>query len=108
MDWKLVAATFSAIFVAELGDKTQIAAVALSGGSSSRWAVFLGASLALVAATALAVLAGGIVGRYIPELWLKRGAGAVFVVMGILLLLSKPAAPTNIDEPPAVSASRGQ
>lgn len=90
MDWKLASATFLTIFVAEMGDKTQLAAFALAGGSSSKWAVFVGASLALVATTVIAVLAGGLVGRYVPELWLKRGAGVAFIAMGCLMLLARP------------------
>ena len=90
MDWKLTSGTFVAIFVAEMGDKTQLAAFALAGGASSKWAVFIGASLALIATTAIAVLAGGVVGRYVPEIWLKRGAGALFIAMGLMLLLAKP------------------
>ncbi len=101
MDWKLSTGTFVAIFVAEMGDKTQLAAFALSGGANSKWSVFLGASLALVATTAIAVLAGGLIGRHVPELWLKRGAGALFVVMGILMLLTK--APEQGAAPPAAS-----
>ena len=90
MDWKLTSGTFVAIFVAEMGDKTQLAAFALAGGSSSKWAVFIGASLALIATTAIAVLAGGVVGRYVPAVWLRRGAGALFIAMGVLLVLAKP------------------
>jgi len=87
MDWKLASTTFVAIFIAEMGDKTQLAAFALAGGGSSKWTIFIAASLALVATTALAVLAGGIVGRYIPEVWIKRFAGALFISLGILMVL---------------------
>lgn len=104
MDWKLTSATFLAIFVAEMGDKTQLAAFALAGGGSSKWAVFIGASLALIATTAIAVLAGGLVGRYVPDLWLRRGSGALFIVMGILLLLAKPGEPTPMPETPTREA----
>lgn len=95
MSWKLFGSTFTAIFIAEVGDKTQLAAFALAGSNSQRWTVFFAASLALICATAIAVLAGGIIGRYIPAIWLKRGAGVVFLVMGILFLLSKPEAPAE-------------
>ena len=98
MAWKLASATFLTIFVAEMGDKTQLAAFALAGGGSSKWAVFIGASVALVATTAIAVLAGGLVGRYVPELWLKRGAGVAFVAMGLVFLLAKPGPPTTEKE----------
>lgn len=90
MDWKLFASTFAAIFVAEMGDKTQLATLAMAGGGSSRWLVFAGASLALIATTAIAVLGGAVVSRYVPLIWIKRGVGAIFIVLGVLYLLSKP------------------
>lgn len=89
MDWKIVLTAFGSIFLAEIGDKTQLAAFALAGSGSSKWAVFVGASLALIAATAIAVLAGGFVERHIPAHWVKRGAGALFIVIGILLLVTQ-------------------
>ena len=90
MDFKLFASTFLAIFVAELGDKTQLAALSLSAGSKSRWAVFLGSALALVATSAIAVAAGDAVSRVVTPLWLRRIAGAVFVLMGIWFLVKRP------------------
>jgi len=89
MDWKLFGTTFATIFLAEMGDKTQLAALSFAAGGSSRWVVFAASALALVATSALAVLAGGAVGRVVPPIWLKRGAGALFLVLGVLFLLSK-------------------
>jgi putative Ca2+/H+ antiporter (TMEM165/GDT1 family) len=105
MQYKLLGSTFLAIFLAEMGDKTQLAAFALSSGSSSRWSVFVGASLALIATTALAVIAGGAIGRYIPEIWIKRAAGAMFIALGIAFLLARPSPPDtpNALETPAAS-----
>ena len=88
MDWKLFASTFVAVFLAEMGDKTQIATMSLSGASSSRWSVFAGSALALVATSAIAVLLGGVVSRYVPAIWVKRAAGAVFIVLGVVYLAS--------------------
>jgi len=88
MDWKLVASTFVAVFLAEMGDKTQLATMTLAAGSS-RWAVFAGSALALVATSAIAVLAGEVVARAVPAHWLRRGAGLVFVAMGLLFLLGR-------------------
>jgi putative Ca2+/H+ antiporter (TMEM165/GDT1 family) len=90
MDWKLFASTFAAIFVAELGDKTQLAALSFSAGSSSKWTVFAGSALALVASSAIAVAGGEAVSRVVSPLWLRRIAGVVFVAMGLLFLLRKP------------------
>jgi putative Ca2+/H+ antiporter (TMEM165/GDT1 family) len=88
MDWKLFASTFAAIFLAELGDKTQLATLTLASGGS-RWVVFGGAALALVASTAIAVLAGEAVSRVIPPIWIRRGAGALFLVLGLTFLFTK-------------------
>lgn len=96
MDWKLFSTAFVSVFLAEIGDKTQLAAFALSGGASSKWAVFIGASLALIAATAIAVLAGGFVQRYVPVYWIKRGAGVLFIAIGVLLLITQQ---SSSDEP---------
>ena len=92
MDWKLFGSTFLAIFLAELGDKTQLTTFSLAAGGASRWVVFGGAALALVATSAFAVIAGEAVARAIPPIWLKRGAGALFVVMGLLFLLEDASA----------------
>lgn len=89
MDWKILGTTLVTIFLAELGDKTQLATLSFASGGSSRWAVFLGASLALIATTALAVLVGESLGRVLPPSVLRRVGGALFVLLGILFLLSR-------------------
>ena len=89
MDWKLFISTFGAIFVAELGDKTQLAALSLSAGSKSKWVVFLASALALTASSAIAVAVGEGVSRVISPLWLKRAAGVIFILLGVLFLVRK-------------------
>lgn len=86
MEWKALLTAFVTVFVAELGDKTQLATFSLAAGGASRWTVFAGSALALVATSAIAVLAGGALGRLISPVWLKRGAGALFLVLGVLFL----------------------
>lgn len=87
MDKKLFLTTFAAIFIAEMGDKTQLATLSAAGSAtSSRWNVFFAASLALVATSAIAVIAGEAVARYFPPVWIKRAAGIVFIVLGALYL----------------------
>jgi Ca2+/H+ antiporter, TMEM165/GDT1 family len=88
MDWKLALSTFGAVFLAELGDKTQLATMAFAASGKSRWAVFMGAACALVATSAIAVLAGEAVSRAIPPVLLKRAAGTAFVAIGLWVLWS--------------------
>ena len=86
MDWKLLAATFTAVFFAELGDKTQLATLTLAGESGKTMTVFAGSALALVTSALIAALLGSVLNRYIDPIWIKRVAGIAFVVMGILIL----------------------
>ena len=90
MDWKLLATTFGAVFVAELGDKTQLATLSLaSGKATNRLSVFVGSASALVCTSLIAVLAGEIISRYVPPQYLRRGAGAIFIVLGLLYIFRK-------------------
>lgn len=89
MDIKTLLATFGLIFLAELGDKTQFAALCLSADSESRLAVFLGASLALVTSALLAVLLGALLARCFPPYVVKTVAGILFIVMGAVMLITR-------------------
>ncbi len=89
MDWKIFGTAFLTLFLAEIGDKTQLAVVTMSANTDSKVAVFLGASLALVLVSLLAVLAGGFLSQFIPVEWLQRIVAAAFIVIGILMLLGK-------------------
>jgi Ca2+/H+ antiporter, TMEM165/GDT1 family len=89
MDWKLFFSTFAAIFVAEIGDKTQLATLSLAAGKGSRLSVFAGSACALVATSAIAVLVGDALARFIPPIWLKRAAGVTFLVIGAFFLLER-------------------
>jgi putative Ca2+/H+ antiporter (TMEM165/GDT1 family) len=84
MDLKLAATVFGVVFLAELGDKTQLATLLFSAKSpESLFTVFLGASLALVLTSAIGVAAGGLVARYVSPELLSYVAGAGFVVIGV-------------------------
>ena len=89
MDWKLFLATFGAVFLAELGDKTQLATMALAGDSKKPWVVFAASSLALILAAGLGAVAGGLLGKWVPETWVRRGAALLFIGAGVWLLLRK-------------------
>src|SRR5262245_53069641 len=86
MDWKLAASTFGLVFLAELGDKTKLAALALSGKSGKPLPVFVGAGAALLPGTLLGVLVGGALRKYISERTMSLGAAALFIVVGAWLL----------------------
>lgn len=89
MDWKIFGTAFVTLLLAELGDKTQLAIITMTASTDSKLAVFLGASLALVFVSLLAVLVGGLLSQYIPTEWLHRIAAAAFIVIGVLMLLGK-------------------
>jgi putative Ca2+/H+ antiporter (TMEM165/GDT1 family) len=78
----LLASTFVTVFLAELGDKTQIATLLLSAQSGRPWLVFAGAATALVASSLLGVLAGRWLSRWLPPQRLELLAGGLMVVLG--------------------------
>ena len=86
MEWKLLGVSFVTIFLAELGDKSQIAAIALGGSSKHPKAVFLGTSAALLLASLLGVLAGEGAAEFLPARWLKGAAALGFAVLALRLL----------------------
>ena len=89
MDWRVFLTTFGVIFLAEMGDKTQLAAMTMSAQTKRPWAVFIGSALALTAVSAIGVVVGGVVGNYVPIIWVKRVAAVAFIVIGVLILLDK-------------------
>ena len=66
MDWRVAFTTFGIIFLAELGDKTQIAAMTMAAQKKRPWEVFIGAAVALVAVSAIGVVVGSALGQYLP------------------------------------------
>jgi len=89
MIWNGFWIAFVTIFLAELGDKTQLMCLSLGVKFRSFWSVFLGAMAAFAAATALAVLAAGILDRYVPMTAVRFFSGILLVALGILILLRK-------------------
>ncbi|MEW5847848.1 MAG: TMEM165/GDT1 family protein [Myxococcota bacterium] len=87
MDWKLLVSTFAMVFVAEIGDKTQLATLLLASSRPSKLAVFLGSALALVSTSALAVLGAELIGRFVSPQILRYVAGGLFLVLGVVTLL---------------------
>lgn len=89
MDLKLLFSTFGLVFLAELGDKTQLATLSLAASGHSKLSVFAGSALALILTSAIAVVVGAGLTRVVPEVWIHRVAGVGFIVMGVLFLAGK-------------------
>ena len=89
MDWRVFITTFGVIFLAEMGDKTQLAAMTMAAQSKRPWTVFISTALALAAVSAIGVLVGSVLGNYLPLIWIKRLAACAFIVIGILILAGK-------------------
>ena len=88
-DWKLLWSTFVLLFVAELGDKTQLAVILSSANTNRPWTVFLGAALALITVTLIGTLAGQVITRFVSPDILRKGAAGLFVLMGMLMFFDK-------------------
>ncbi len=88
MDWKMVAVVFGSVFIAELGDKTQLATILFaSNKEASKWLIFIGASLALITTSAIGVFAGGFLSQFVTEKQLSIAAGIGFVLIGTWTLI---------------------
>jgi len=83
--WKVLFSTFALLFVAELGDKTQLAVISMTARHKMPLWIFVGATLALAAVTAIGVLGGELLTRFIPEAILRKIAAVLFVAMGVLM-----------------------
>ena len=82
----LLFTTFVTVFLAEMGDKTQLTTITLSSTTNKPLAVFIGSSIALILATLLGALAGGSIANLIPGFFLKLLSGIVFLIIGVNLL----------------------
>ena len=89
MDKQLFWGTFVAVFLAEVGDKTSLAAMTASAKTGAVWTVFVAASLALVCATAIGVSLGGVLFKVVPPMAVRWVAGLLFIAVGIWVLAGK-------------------
>jgi putative Ca2+/H+ antiporter (TMEM165/GDT1 family) len=88
MEYKVLLTVFVSVFIAELGDKTQLATMLFASDKNvSKLTVFIGASLALIVASGIGVLAGGVISQYISERHLRYIAGIGFMIIGALTLM---------------------
>ena len=89
MDLRLIATTFTTLFLAELGDKTQLAVLSLTASSKQPLAVFIGAACALLAVTAIGVLVGEGLSRVVPAWLLQKAAAVAFIAIGLIMFVGK-------------------
>ena len=98
MDWQLIGLSFITVFLSELGDKSQLAAIALSGSSKSPWAVFWGSVVALLLASFLGVIVGEGAAQLLPARVVKTVAAVGFAIMALRLLGPKKDSPESLEE----------
>jgi putative Ca2+/H+ antiporter (TMEM165/GDT1 family) len=90
MDMKLFFTVFGTIFLAELGDKTQLAVMALSAeNKNGLLSILLGSILALALTSLLGVLLGGVIAKYVSANIIQYIAGGLFIIIGIFIVLGK-------------------
>ncbi len=88
MDWRVFFIVFGSIFVAELGDKTQLATLLFSSQTKNPWIIFAASASALTLTSFIGVVAGQVLSKYVPPAVLKGIAGTAFIIIGAFILLS--------------------
>jgi putative Ca2+/H+ antiporter (TMEM165/GDT1 family) len=81
--------SFGLIFLAEMGDKTQLAAISLVAKTKAPWSVLIGTSVALIAVSVIGVLGGAVLIRFVPEGIIQKAAAVAFIITGVLMLIGK-------------------
>lgn len=89
MDWRVFLATAGAIFLAEMADKTQLVSIAMASKTGKPFAVLIGSACGYVCVTALSILVGMLLAKYVRPDVVRYFGGGVFVFIGILMLLDK-------------------
>ncbi len=89
MDWKVFFASFGVVFMAELGDKTQLAGLNLAAKSKMPFLVFLGSVLAYAVVTFITVMIGDTLTKFIRPEHIRYGAASLFIIIGILIFSGK-------------------
>jgi putative Ca2+/H+ antiporter (TMEM165/GDT1 family) len=89
MDWRIFVATFSAIFLAELADKTQMVGIGMAAKSGRPFPVWLGSVSAYIIVTAVSVFLGAVLAKYIKPELIRYFASILFIIIGVLMLWGK-------------------
>ena len=89
MDWKIFLATFSAVFFAEMADKTQLVGIGMSAKSGRPLTVLLGSVAAYIVITSISVILGSVLSKYIRPEVIRPVGGLLFMVIGVLMFWGK-------------------
>lgn len=89
MDWKILTATFSAVFVAELADKTQLVGIAMASRSGKPVSVWIGSVAAYMIVTIISVWLGVLLSKAVRPEWIRMAGGLLFVFVGLLMFFGK-------------------
>jgi len=88
MDFKMIATVFVSVFIAEIGDKTQLATMLFAADKEvSKWSVFLGSAAALVTAAGIGVIAGSVISGFVSEKVMHYTAGTGFIIIGLWTII---------------------
>jgi len=89
MDWKILLTTFTAVFIAELADKTQLVGIGMASKSGKPLSVWLGSISAYIIITAISVLLGATLAKYIKPEVIRYTSALLFIIVGILIFSGK-------------------
>lgn len=89
MDWKVFAATFGAIFCAELADKTQLVGISMSAETGRPFSVLLGSICGYIVVTSISVFLGAIIAKYVGPHVIRYAGASIFIIIGVLMLTGK-------------------
>ena len=89
MDWKIFTATFGTIFLAELGDKTQLANLSLTAKSRSPLTIAIASILAFSIVTIVTITFGALLTKYVRQEYIRFASGILFILIGVLMVLNK-------------------
>ncbi len=89
MDWKILMATFTAVFFAELADKTQLVGIGMSSKTGRPLSVWLGSVAAYIVVTAVSVFIGATLGKYLKPEFIRYAGASLFIIIGLLIFLGK-------------------
>ncbi|MBI4387837.1 MAG: TMEM165/GDT1 family protein [Candidatus Omnitrophica bacterium] len=89
MDFKVILATFAAVLVAELADKTQLVGIGMASKTLKPVSVFVGSVVAYAIITGVSVFVGAVIGKYLNPIYLRYGGAILFIVLGVLMFFDR-------------------